>query len=75
MVSYGDEPWQCGLKPSKPTGRHADYMIHSNKTRIDHREAVEGIADHTCILYDTPTADCDRGSRWPEVKKIDTGMS
>ena len=42
---------------------------------IDDREAVEGIADHSCILYDTPIADSDRGSKWPEVKKIDKGMS
>ena len=67
MVSYGDEPWQCGLQPSRPTGRHVHFAIHSNNTRIDDRE-VEGIADHSCILYDTPVTDRDRGSRWPEVK-------
>ena len=49
----GDEPWQCGLKPSRRTGGHVDHMIHCNNTRIDHREAVEGIAD--------------KGNKWPEV--------
>ena len=48
-----------------------DFVTHSNITRIDHRQAVQGIADHDCILHDTPVADYDSASRWPKVKKID----
>ena len=48
-----------------------DSAIDGNNTRLDHREAVEGIADQSCILYHTPVAEYDRSSRWPEVKGID----
>ena len=62
MVRYGDEPWEYGLKPSRPTGQRVDFAIHGNNTRIDHREVVVGIAGHSCILYDTQAAEYDRGA-------------
>ena len=36
----------------------------------DWSQAVEGIADHSCILYDTPVAVFDKGNKWPEMQEI-----
>ena len=70
MVRYGDEPWQHDLEPSRLGGRHLDYLIHNHNTRIDHRQAVTGVADHQCVFYKTPGGHYDRGSMWPGLKKI-----
>ena len=42
------------LETTKTDRRHVDYAIHSDNVRIEHREAVEGIADHSCVFCDTP---------------------
>ena len=49
MVRYGDEPRQHDLEPSRPGGRHVDYLVHNHNTSIGHRQAVRGIADHQCV--------------------------
>ena len=48
-----------------------DVAFHGDNTRIDHREAVEGIADQSCILCDTPDAESNKGCGWPDVKEVD----
>ena len=53
------------LEPSRPTGRHVDFAIHSNNTKIDHRKQWR--ASLTSPAFSTTR----RSSTTTEVKKLD----